>query len=60
MAVKVGFKQPVLHDTVLLKFAFGKRLGHFLAHLARMIQNFPLVEFQKRIQLPDELFGNSG
>lgn len=43
--VKIGFKPAVLHQPVFFKLTFGKRLRHFLTHLAGMIQNFPLLEF---------------
>jgi len=50
LAVKVRFKQPVLHDAVFLKFAFGVGLGDFGGDLAGILQNFAVGGGNEAIQ----------
>ena len=49
--VKVTLIQPILNDTVFLKFTFGKGFCNGSGDLSLISQNLCIVELQKSVQL---------
>lgn len=48
--VKVTFKQLILYDPVFFKFTFCEGFGDLMGHLAGVVKDLMLIEFQKAVQ----------
>lgn len=50
-SVKITLIQPVLDNTIFFKLAFSKGFGNGSCDFSFVLQNFRIVELQKRVQL---------